>query len=57
MIYNSDEQFLYDQTLNFDRFSNAIPFIMDVLAHLIFHYDDKEGIHWIDEGSKDYFNF
>ena len=30
---------------------------MDVLAHLILHFDEDDDTHWIDEQNKDYFNF
>lgn len=54
------ETFFYDQMASYDAFERVIPFLMDVLAHVILHFDDSQGpinLDWISESSPDFFAF
>ena len=55
MLYSNEEQLFYDQGDNSHQYQKTVPFLMDVLAHIIRHHDDLEDIQWVDENTQDYF--
>ena len=55
MLWSSEDSLMFSDDRN--RFSKAVPFLLDVLSHMIIHFDEELDIEWIDDGTiRDYFH-
>ena len=60
MITNDCNIMAFEQTATYECFEKVMPFLMNVLAHIILQHDDTEGpmnADWISANSPDYFMF
>ena len=62
MIFGRAEDSYNEQKMAYECFKNAMPFLVDILAHVIIHNDDTEesardSLNWTEVSLRDPFNF